>query len=123
MLIRMKNAALARHHDLDVPYSSLKERLGKILVEKGYLEKIKMSEKKGQQWLELNLKYKGRKAVLDDLRQISKPGNRRFLKAQELAGFRRRGPGIVVLSTSQGLMTIQEAKKKNLGGELLCEVW
>ena len=123
MLIRIKNAALARHRSLMVPYSSLKERLGKILVEAGYLEKIKVCQEKGQKWLEIDLKYQGRKAVLDNLRQISKPGNRRFLKAEKMAGFRRRGPGIVILSTSGGLMSLEEAQKRNLGGELLCEVW
>lgn len=124
MLIRIKNASRARHRSLEVPYSLFGEKLAYLLKEKGYLGKVRVEgETPAQKYLKIDLKYQGKKAVINDLRQISKPGLRRYLKIKEMARWRRRTPSLVVLSTPKGLMSLKEARKKNIGGELLCEVW
>lgn len=124
MLIRIKNAYLARHKSLEFPYSSLKENLAKILMQEGFLGGLSVTGRSpGQKSLQLELKYKGKKATMSGLREISKPGLRVYVPAREIPLSRRGSSGLVILSTPRGLMTGGEAKKKNLGGELLCEVW
>jgi len=123
MLIRIKNAYFARHPKLEVPYSSLSERLAKILEKEGYLKGVKIVDQdKKLKSLELELKYEGKKAVLNGLRQISKPGLRRYISLKDL-NTHRRGVNLVILSTPKGLLSGKEAKKEKVGGELLVEVW
>lgn len=124
MLIRIKNASLARHKSLDLPYSSLKENLAKILVQEGFLGGLTIvGHSPVEKTLRLELKYKGRKPFLSGVREISKPGLRVYAQAKNIPRSRRSSSGVFILSTPQGLMTGPEAKKKNQGGELLCEVW
>lgn len=124
MLIRIKNAYLVRQKSLDMPYSSFKESLAKLLVKEGYLEKVSvLGREPAQKKLQIDLKYHGKKGALSGLKKISKPGLRIYVGVEEIPARRRGKFGLVVLSTPQGLMGGKEAKKKNLGGELLCEVW
>ncbi|MDP3954780.1 MAG: 30S ribosomal protein S8 [bacterium] len=123
MLIRIKNASMARHQSLELPYSTLAEDLAKLLLKNNYLERVKVEGKGVDQRIKIELKYKGKKSAITDLRQLSKPGLRRYLKAKEIVSLRRSGPGIVVLSTPQGLLTNFEARAKNTGGEILFEIW
>jgi small subunit ribosomal protein S8 len=122
-LIRIKNGYLAGKRQVLVPYSRIKERLGQILVKEGYLENVKcqMSNVKFK-ILELELKYEKRRPVLTEVRRISKPGLRIYSPSSRIPRV-RQGFGITIISTSKGLMTDKEAKKKNLGGEIICQVW
>jgi small subunit ribosomal protein S8 len=123
--IRIKNGYLAGKRQVLVPYSKIKEQLAKILVEEGYLKKCQISNVKSQMSnknLELELKYEGRKPVLTDVKRISKPGLRIYAKAKKIPKV-RSGFGITIVSTPQGLMTDTQAGKKNLGGEIICQIW
>lgn len=125
MLIRIKNGYLSHLKAVVVPFSKIKEDLGKILVANGYLKDLKVKLKKeGQKLkvLELYLQYDGKIPALTAVKRISKPGLRIYTSAKNLSRF-LKGLGMVVLSTPQGLMTTQEAKKKNLGGEVVCKIW
>ena len=125
MLIRVKNAYLARHKELVVPYSKTKYALGKILVGRRFVEEIELvknKEDKGKKEMRLKLKFIKRKSALTEIKIISKPSLRVYVSKKRiprvLGGF-----GIAIVSTSKGLMTDREARKKGLGGELICEVW
>lgn len=123
MLIRIKNAYLARHKSLELPYSTFKEDLAKFLVKHGFLEKVSVSGKDSKKNLNLELKYNKRKGVLTDVRRISKPGLKVYVGVDKISHRRRGKLSVVVLSTPYGLMSGEEAKKKNTGGEFLAEVW
>ena len=120
----IKNGYLAKKAEVKVPASKFKENLAKVLVKEGFLENVK-TEKIKDQFVEnliLTLKYEGKKPVLTDIQRVSKPGLRVYLgkaKIPKVLG----GLGIVVMSTPEGLMTGQEAKAKNLGGEAICKIW
>lgn len=122
LLIRIKNAYLAGRASLAVPYSRLKEKIVKILVSEGFVEKVRVLKKKGKKTLEIDLLYKGKKPALEDLRVISKPSLRIYVKKVKIKKV-LAGTGISIISTSQGLMTGKKAREKGLGGEALCEVW
>lgn len=122
LLIRIKNASQARHTQLEVPYSHLTEALVTLLIKKGFLVKAKVVGEVKKN-LEIELKYEGRKPAFKGVRLISRPGLRLYYPLKDLAHFRRRENGMVILSTSQGLMTLAEARKAKVGGELLFEVW
>ncbi len=120
----IKNGYLAKKAEVKVPTSKFKENLAKVLVKEGFLENVKTEKTKNQfvENLILTLKYEGKKPVLTDIQRVSKPGLRVYLgktKIPKILG----GLGIIIISTPEGLMTGQEAKTKNLGGEAICKVW
>lgn len=121
MLIRIKNASRAGHRSLEVPSSSLVQRVAQFLAKEDYLEGVSVDQDKRK--LKIELKYEGKRPIISDLRQFSKPGLRRFVKVRDLAKLGKSGASLVILSTPEGLMSLKEARKKKLGGELLCEVW
>lgn len=122
MLIRIKNAILAKKDRLVMPHSKIKEKVAAILKKYHYIEDFKMIDHQPQADLEVTLKYINKKAAITDLKIISKSGRRLYSAAKRiprsLDGF-----GITIVSTNQGVMEAKEAKKKNVGGELLCQVW
>jgi small subunit ribosomal protein S8 len=122
MLTRIRNAQMRRWKGVELPHSKMKEELAKLLVKEGYLEKSKNFKESGRpgKMIHLDLKYDddGEPAILK-IRRISKPGQRIYSPTKKLSTKFR---GITVVSTSQGLMTAGEARKKGLGGELVCEV-
>ncbi len=121
-LIRIKNAYLAKKQQVVAPASKLKLAIAQVLVREGFLQQVKSSNSDGKETLELELKYKGRKPAVEEIRQISKPGRRSYLKAAKnptVLG----GLGVAILSTAQGIMTDKEARKKKIGGEIICQVW
>ena len=124
MLIRIKNGYLARKDVVEVPYSKMKEEIAKILVKEGYLKNVKyqMENVKWKKTLILTLKYEGKRPAIEGVKRISKPGVRIYAKAGEIPKV-KYGFGITIVSTSKGIMTDREAKKKNLGGEVICQVW
>jgi small subunit ribosomal protein S8 len=123
MLTRIRNASAARHSELMLPSSRVKRELARILTEEGFIEGFSMSQDGVQEMLSLQLKYvEGRTPVVSGLKRISKPGLRVYARKTEIPRV-LGGLGMVVLSTSHGIMTGSQARKLNLGGEVLCYVW
>jgi small subunit ribosomal protein S8 len=121
LLTRIRNAGMARHAKVTMPYSKLKASVAQILHQEGYVADVGVEEgpKKA---LTLALKYDGRRPVIAGLRQISTPGLRRYVRSTEIPRV-LGGMGVAIVSTSKGVMTGSEAKKQNLGGELVCYIW
>ena len=121
MLARIRNANRALLPVVNLPHSKMKESIAGILKQEGYISDFAVNGKIPK-LLNLKLKYQGKKSVIEGLRRISTPGLRRYVGSTEIPRV-RGGLGVAVLSTSEGLMTGDQARKKNLGGELLCYVW
>ena len=121
MLTRIRNANLALLPVVEVPHSKMKESIAAILKKEGYIGDFSV-EGKTMRSMKLKLKYQGKKSVIEGLRRISTPGLRRYVGATEIPRV-RGGLGVAVVSTSEGLMTGTQARKKNIGGELLCYIW
>lgn len=121
MLTRIRNAGRALLPNVEMPHSGIKESIANILKKEGYIAQVAV-EGKPFKTIKLQLKYQGKKNVIEGLRRISKPGLRHYVGATEIPRV-RAGMGIAVLSTPEGVMTGTEARKKNIGGELLCYVW
>ena len=128
MLNRIKNAQAVFHQTVEVPFSNLKYQIAKILEKESFIGEAEKKGKTTQKIIKINLKYgkagAGEKMVpaILNVRKISKPGQRIYVKHQDLKSV-RGGYGISIISTSKGLMTNKEAKKQKLGGEVLCEIW
>lgn len=121
LLTRIRNANRALLPNLELPHSRIKESIVAILKREGYITDYAV-EGKLPKTLRVKLKYQGKKSIIEGLRRISTPGLRRYVGATKIPRV-RGGLGIAVLSTSQGVMTDVQARKKNVGGELLCYVW
>ena len=121
MLTRIRNAGRALLPTVEMPYSRIKENLANILKQEGYIAEVAV-EGKAIKTIKLRLKYQGKKNVIEGLRRISKPGLRHYVGATDIPRV-RGGLGVAVLSTPEGVMTGVQARKKNIGGELLCYVW
>jgi len=121
MLTRIRNAQRAEISAIELPHSKMKESIAGILKREGYINEVGV-EGATMKKLKLRLKYDGRKGVIEGLRRVSRPGLRRYVAADEIPRV-RGGLGTAIVSTSEGLMTGVQARKKNLGGELLCYIW
>ena len=121
MLTRIRNAGRALLPDVEMPHSRVKESIANILKKEGYIAEVAVAGK-GIKTIKLQLKYQGKKNVIEGLRRISKPGLRHYVGATEIPRV-RAGMGVAVISTPEGVMTGAEARKRNVGGELLCYVW
>ena len=121
MLARIRNANLALLPTVAMPHSRMKESIADILKREGYIFDFAV-EGKLPKTIKLKLKYVGKKGVIKGLKRISTSGLRRYVGATEIPRV-RGGLGVAVVSTSEGLMTDTQARKKNVGGELLCYVW
>ncbi len=121
MLTRIRNANRALLPLVDVPHSKMKESIAGILKREGYISDFAV-EGQTARTLKLKLKYQGQKSIIEGLRRVSSPGLRRYVGSTQIPRV-RGGLGVAVLSTSEGIMTGTQARKKNLGGELLCYVW
>ena len=124
MLTRIRNANTAMHDTVTMPSSKLKESLATVLQKEGYIEgyEVAPSQKGPGSVLEITLKYADRKRTIAGLKRVSKPGLRIYAQADKMPRV-LGGMGVAVLSTSQGLMTDSEARKRRVGGEVLCHVW
>lgn len=120
LLTRIRNAATARKTQVVMPHSKLKEQVAHILKSNGYLDDVKTAEANGFKSLELTLPTDPE--VITALVRVSKPGRRVYVGAKEVPTV-LGGRGLVILSTSSGVMTGRDARKQNLGGELICKVW
>jgi len=121
MLTRIRNAGRALLPTVEMPHSRMKESLANILKQEGYVAEVTVEAGMPKK-IKLKLKYNGKKSVIEGLRRISKPGLRHYVGAAEIPRV-LNGMGVSVISTPEGVMTGAQAKKKNLGGELLCYVW
>ena len=121
MLTRLRNGGRALQPHIELPHSRLKESIAKILKTEGYVSEVAV-EGKIPKKIKIRLKYNGKKNVIEGLRRVSKPGLRKYVGATEIPRV-RGGLGVAVLSTPEGVMTDVQARKKNLGGELLCYIW
>jgi len=119
-LIGVKNAALVGKKEVIVPHSKVKENLAKILINEGFLSKAEVDKNGGKKNLKVFLKDKGSRIRKIEINRFSKPGRRVYIQARRIGLI--RGKGVVIVSTPQGLLTAKEARKKNLGGELICKV-
>src|SRR5271155_2281038 len=120
MLTRIRNASRVRLPAVEMPHSKMKESIAHILKKEGYVAEVSVAGKP-LKTIKLKLKYEGRKSVIEGLRRVSTPGLRRYVGSTDIS--LRGGLGISVVSTSQGVMTGTQARKNNLGGELICYVW
>ena len=120
-LTRIRNALQAKLPVVNAPHSRAKESLARILKEQGYISGYSIDGDK-LKTLKVKLKYQGRKAVIAGLKRISKPGLRHYAGAREIPRV-LGGLGVAIVSTSRGLMSGDEARKRNVGGEVLCYVW
>jgi small subunit ribosomal protein S8 len=123
MLTRIRNASAARHKELTIPSSKLKREIARILAEEGFIESWDTATDGVQERLSMRLRYAdGRTPVVSGLKRISKPGLRVYARKTEIPRV-LGGLGLAILSTSHGVMTGSQARKLNLGGEVLCYVW
>jgi len=123
MLTRIRNASSARHRELTLPSSRVKREIARILAEEGFIESYATAQDGPQELLNVRLKYvEGRTPVVSGIKRISKPGLRVYARKTEIPRV-LGGLGLAILSTSHGIMTGQQARKLNLGGEVLCYVW
>jgi len=121
MLTRIRNASRALLPTVDMPHSKMKESLARLLMKEGYVSEVQVEGDKLKR-LKLTLKYSGRRGVIEGLRRISRPGLRNYVGSSEIPNV-RGGLGVAVISTPEGVMSGREARRKNLGGEVVCYVW
>jgi small subunit ribosomal protein S8 len=125
MLTRIRNANVAMHDEVRMPSSKLKEALAGLLQKEGYISGFSVTDDEGRpgRVLTIEMKYSPERArVISGMQRVSKPGLRVYTKADKVPRV-LGGLGVAVLSTSQGLMTDREARKRRMGGEVLCFVW
>ena len=123
MLTRIRNANSAKHDTVQIPASNIKKSIAQILVDEGYIKSFKVIEDGKQGIIEIELKYGPNKSsVITGLRRVSKPGLRIYTNCEDMPKV-MKGLGIAILSTPKGVMTDKEARKANVGGEVLAFVW
>ena len=121
MINRIKNAHAVKKETLEVPFSKIRFEIGKILERTGFLKKVELKTKRSKRFIELTLQYKDGVPAILAVKRISKPGKRMYATASQLTRIARKR-GIVIVSTSKGLMSAGEARTQGIGGELLCEI-
>ena len=123
MLTRIRNANDAKHETVDIPASNMKKAIAKILLDEGYIKSYEVIEDGKQGIIRIALKYlAGKQKVIRGLRRVSKPGLRIYSNCEDMPRV-MNGLGIAIISTSKGIMTDKEARKANVGGEVLAFVW
>ena len=123
MLTRIRNANSAKHDTVDVPASNMKKAICQILVDEGYIKAYKIIDDDKQGVIRVTLKYgEGKSQVITGLRRVSKPGLRIYSNVEDMPKV-MKGLGVAIISTSKGIMTDREARKQNVGGEVLAFIW
>jgi small subunit ribosomal protein S8 len=123
MLNRVRTAVAIAQSSVIIPHSNFKKALAELLSNEGYLGTVEETEIDGKKVLRVGLKYGPRRTpIIHSIKRVSRPGRRTYAKAQHLPVI-RGGLGIAVVSTPQGLMPDRDARRKNVGGEIICEVW
>lgn len=124
LLNRIRNAAMAQHASTRIPYSKMKERIVEIMKEEGYLDGVEVDKKDGiHKELIVHLRYiDDSRTAIRTMKRISKPGRRWYSGSKEIPKV-NAGLGVAIISTSKGVMTDRDARRQNVGGEILCEIW
>src|SRR5512142_2300164 len=123
MLTRIRNASKAKHEKVDIPSSKLKVEIAKILKDEGFVKNVKLVKDRRQGLIRVYLKYTDEEMpVIQGLKRVSRPGNRVYAGNDRIPKV-MAGLGISILSTPKGIQTGKQAKKDNVGGEVLCHVW
>jgi small subunit ribosomal protein S8 len=123
LLTRIRNANSAKHDTVEIPASNLKKDICQILVDEGYIKSFTVIEDGKQGIIKITLKYgEGKTPVITGLRRVSKPGLRIYSDVENMPKV-MKGLGIAVISTSKGVMTDRQARKENVGGEVLAYIW
>ena len=122
-IIRIKNAAKARRKEILTPYNRISRDIAKVLVKEGFLENVKEQIIDDKKMLGIKIKYNNRIPVITDTKVVSKPSSRTYSGSKNLIQNQRKGMYTIILSTNKGIMTGDEAQKKNLGGEVLFRIW
>jgi len=122
MLTSIRNALAVKHSAVSIPFSNLKYEIAKILEKNGFIAKVEKKGKKIKKLLEITLKYDKEAPAISGLKRISKSGQRVYRGVREMKPV-KGGYGIAIISTSKGLMTDKETRKKKLGGEVIAEIW
>jgi small subunit ribosomal protein S8 len=121
LLTRIRNGGNAQLPVVEVPHSKMKESIARLLKREGYIADVTV-EGNVKKTIKLRLKYEGRKCIIDGLKRVSRPGLRRYVGSTEIPKV-RNGMGTAILSTPAGIVTGNDARRNNAGGELLCYVW
>ena len=123
MLTRIRNASSAKHDSVKIPASNMKKAIAQILVDEGYIKSFKVEDDGKQGVIEIALKYgQNKTAAITGLRRVSKPGLRIYSGCEDMPKV-MNGLGIAIVSTSKGIMTDKDARKANVGGEVLAFIW
>jgi small subunit ribosomal protein S8 len=122
MLTRIRNASVVGKRDVDVPMSKIKFALAKVLESEGYFCGVELIEGLRSPMIRIHLKYDNKKPKISMIKRVSKPGRRIYVSSGDIKSV-RSGYGVSIISTPNGLMTNKEAKKRHLGGEILCEIF
>ena len=123
LLTRVRNASTAKHDTVDIPASNMKKAITQILLDEGYIKSFQVIEDNKQGVIRVTLKYTDNKTpVISGMRRVSKPGLRIYTNREDMPKV-MKGLGVAILSTSKGVMTDKQARKENVGGEVLAFVW
>ena len=123
MLTRIRNASAAKHDTVDVPASNMKKAIAQILLDEGYIKGFQVIDDGKQGIIRITLKYGvGKEAVITGLKRVSKPGLRIYTSCKDIPAV-MNGLGIAIMSTPKGIMTDKQARKENVGGEVLAFIW
>ncbi|WP_405345258.1 30S ribosomal protein S8 [Ruminococcus sp.] len=123
LLTRIRNANSAKHETVQIPASNMKKAICQILLDEGYIKNFSVEEDGKQGVITVTLKYlEGKQPVIQGLRRVSKPGLRIYSSVEDMPKV-MKGLGIAIISTSKGVMTDREARKQNVGGEVLAFIW
>lgn len=122
VVIRIKNATLAKRRETDIPLSNLNKKIVEVLAKEGFIDNVKV-DAKDKHNIKVQIKYERRLPVLNGVKIVSKPSLRIYKDKKGISKIERRGKHTVIVSTSQGVMTGTDAQKKGIGGEILFEIW
>lgn len=122
MLARLRNATMARHDTVEIPFSTVKGEIAAVLRQEGYVEGFKIVRNEPTDIIRVKLKYQGDLSAIRGIKRVSRPGLRVYSKASDLPKV-LNGLGAAILSTNRGILTDAEAREHNVGGEVLCHIW
>ena len=122
MLSRIRNAGLVRKHTVNLPHSKIKESVARLLVENNFLDKVEVADAEVGKELVIKINADNKTTRISEIERISKPGRRTYVNSKEIPVI-KQGRGLIIISTSKGLMTGDKARTEHIGGELICKVY
>lgn len=121
-LTRIRNASMRKKDSTVLVYAKVVEAIMEILKEKNYIDSFHIVEEGAKKSIQVNLKYENEKSVINEIKRVSKPGRRVYKPSSEIKQF-KNGHGTIIITTSKGVMSNDEAHRQGVGGELLCSIW